>query len=148
MRKPTICICANRGADQLRSNCEADQHLCFCYMDSTIPLLLISSFKLWLYSLVCVGPGRKPKLLVFSCTGLINAFFNSGKSVYCKGMFSYCLPSIHAVQPGILDLREIRTLQCCAQSLKFQQKLQVPSKNKRGGPRGRVVKVADFIIIR
>ena len=28
-----------------------------------------SGFLLWLYRLVCVGPGRKPKLLVFSCTG-------------------------------------------------------------------------------
>ena len=42
----TICIGENKGADQLRSKCEADQRLCFCYSDSTIPLLLISSFKL------------------------------------------------------------------------------------------------------
>ena len=39
MRKPTFCICKNRGADQLPSNCAADQHLCFPYIDSTIPLL-------------------------------------------------------------------------------------------------------------
>ena len=39
MGKPTICIGENKGADQLRSNYEADQHLCNCYMDSTIPLL-------------------------------------------------------------------------------------------------------------
>ena len=39
-RKPTICICENKDADQLRSNyCEADQRLCFRYMASTIPLL-------------------------------------------------------------------------------------------------------------
>ena len=47
MTKPTICICENKGADQLRSNCEADQRLCFSYTDSTITLLLkseISSF--------------------------------------------------------------------------------------------------------
>ena len=47
MGKPTICIGENKGADQLRSNCEADQRLCFRYLDSTIPLLLkseISSF--------------------------------------------------------------------------------------------------------
>ena len=45
--KPTICICENKGADQLRGNREADQRLCFRYSDSTIPLLLkseISSF--------------------------------------------------------------------------------------------------------
>ena len=43
MGKPTIRICENKGADQLRSNCEADreadQRLCFRYTDSTIPLL-------------------------------------------------------------------------------------------------------------
>ena len=47
MGKPTICIGENKGADQLRSNCEADQRLCFRYTDSTIPLLSkskISSF--------------------------------------------------------------------------------------------------------
>ena len=45
--KPTICICENKGADHLCSNCTADQRLCFRYSDSTIPLLLkseISSF--------------------------------------------------------------------------------------------------------
>ena len=39
MRKPAFCICENKDADQLRSNCAADQRLCFCYIDTTIPLL-------------------------------------------------------------------------------------------------------------
>ena len=39
MRKQTMCICENKGADQLRGNREADQHLCFRCTDSTIPLL-------------------------------------------------------------------------------------------------------------
>ena len=39
VRKPTVCICKKKDADELRSNCEADQHLCFRYTDSTIPLL-------------------------------------------------------------------------------------------------------------
>ena len=39
MRKPAFCICENKEADQLRGNREADQHLCFRYTDSTIPLL-------------------------------------------------------------------------------------------------------------
>ena len=30
----------NKDADQLRGNREADQRLCFCYKDRTIPLLL------------------------------------------------------------------------------------------------------------
>ena len=39
MRKPAFCICENKDADQLRGYPEADQRLCFRYMDSTIPLL-------------------------------------------------------------------------------------------------------------
>ena len=35
----SFCICENKDADQLRGNREADQRLCFRYMDSTIPLL-------------------------------------------------------------------------------------------------------------
>ena len=39
VRKPAFCICENKDADQLRGDREADQHLCFRYTDSTIPLL-------------------------------------------------------------------------------------------------------------
>ena len=74
MRKPDFCLCENKGADQLRSNCEAVKRLCFHYSDSTVPLFLNTNFQasglcLWLYRPVCVGPGWKPKLLVFSRTG-------------------------------------------------------------------------------
>ena len=37
MRKQAFCICENKVADQLSSNCTADQRLCFRYTDSTIP---------------------------------------------------------------------------------------------------------------
>ena len=65
MEKPTICIDENKGADQLRRNCETDQRLCYGYTDSTIPLLsnpkfLASNHLLSLYSLVCDRPGRNP----------------------------------------------------------------------------------------
>ena len=75
MGLPTICIGENKGADQLRSNCEADQRLCFRYSDSTIPLLLkseISSFYLFPV-LVQVGLCRTcsgSTLLVFPRDGL------------------------------------------------------------------------------
>ena len=47
MRKPTICICENKDADQLCSNCTADQRLCFRLTDSNIPLLIyIQSFNI------------------------------------------------------------------------------------------------------
>ena len=55
MGKPTICICENKGADQLSSYCEADQRLCFCYTDSTIPLLLISKISSIQHFSVCVA---------------------------------------------------------------------------------------------
>ena len=43
LRKPTICICENKGAD----HCETDQRLCFRYRDSTISLLsLLSKSKI------------------------------------------------------------------------------------------------------
>ena len=74
MGKPTICIGENKGADQLRSDCEADQHLCFRYKDSTIPLFSKSKISSLYPSSVTVQPGlcqtcSEPKLLVFSCTG-------------------------------------------------------------------------------
>ena len=40
MSEPDFCLCKNKGADQLCSNCELDQRLCFRYTDSPIPLLL------------------------------------------------------------------------------------------------------------
>ena len=73
MRKPDFCPGKNKGADHLHSYCEADQHLCFRYtvqflyfLNSKFP---VSSHLLCLYSSLCVGPGRKPGRLVFSCRG-------------------------------------------------------------------------------
>ena len=39
MGKAVFCIFKNKDADQLRGNREADQHLCFRYIDRTIPQL-------------------------------------------------------------------------------------------------------------
>ena len=71
MRNPTFCICENKDADQLRGNREADQRLCFRYIDRTIPLLSkyeISGLK---QSSVAVQPGlcrtrSETRKLVFS----------------------------------------------------------------------------------
>ena len=57
MRQPTICICENKDADQLRGNREADQRFCFRYIDSTIPLLSKSEISRLLLSSVAVQPG-------------------------------------------------------------------------------------------
>ena len=65
IRNPTIYICENKGAEQLRCNRAADQGICFGYIDTVFPLLpkleiSASSDFLWLYSPVCVGPGWIP----------------------------------------------------------------------------------------
>ena len=70
VRKPDFCICENKDADKLRGDREDDQGLCFCHLDSTVPLLSKSKFQvsshlLWLYSPVCLGPDRKPRRPVF-----------------------------------------------------------------------------------
>ena len=55
MRKPAFCICENKDADQLRSNREADQQLCFViriiqFLYYLNPKFQASSHLLWLYS--------------------------------------------------------------------------------------------------
>ena len=77
MRKPAFCICENKDADQLRGNREADQRLVFAtrIVQSLYFLNLkfqASSHLLWLYSPVCVGPGRKSRRPVFSERGSYN----------------------------------------------------------------------------
>ena len=71
MRKPTFCICENKDADQLRGNREADQRLCFRYIDSTIPLLSKSEISSLWPSSVALQPGlcqtkSETRTLVFS----------------------------------------------------------------------------------
>ena len=56
MRKQDFCLCENKGTDLLRSSWEADQSLCFHYMDSTIPPLLMSkNIKLLTFFWDCTG---------------------------------------------------------------------------------------------
>ena len=74
MRKPDFCLCKNKGADQLRSNCEADQRLCFRYTDSAISLLLKSEISSFLPASVTVqavydGAGWNSRRPVFSRRG-------------------------------------------------------------------------------
>ena len=57
MRKLFFCICENKDADQLRGYCEADQRLCFRYIDGTIPLLSKSEISSRKPSSVAVQPG-------------------------------------------------------------------------------------------
>ena len=74
VRKTGFCICENKDADQIRGNREADQRLCFRYIDNTIHLLSkyeISGLKPSSVSVqpgLC-RPGMKPRSTVFSQQG-------------------------------------------------------------------------------
>ena len=73
MGKPTICIGENKGADQLRSNCETDERNCFRYAGSTIPQLSKSGISSHYPSSVLVKFGlcrtwsETPKTGFLSC---------------------------------------------------------------------------------
>ena len=58
MRKPTFCMCENKGADQLRSNCTAVQHLCFRYTDCTINSTTFLNQNFLLLSIFCACVAR------------------------------------------------------------------------------------------
>ena len=56
VRKRDFCLCENKGADQLCSNCTADQRLCFRYKDRTIFFsTYVQNFKLLTFFWNCTG---------------------------------------------------------------------------------------------
>ena len=73
MRKLDSYLREKKGADQLCSNCEADQHLCFCCMDSTITLLLIGEFNI-----------RAPKACLQLKSKTTQSCFNIGLQSVCN----------------------------------------------------------------
>ena len=52
-----FCLCKNKDADQLCSNCRADQRLYFRFLDCTILLLNLSEISSLLLSYVAVQLG-------------------------------------------------------------------------------------------
>ena len=71
MRKPAFCICENKDADQLRGNREADQRLCFRYIDrlvilgSNLPLIATetkNAFKKNIILYICLK--KSPQMLL------------------------------------------------------------------------------------
>ena len=96
MRKPTICICENKDADQLRGNRKADQRLCFRYLDSTIPLLPKYKISSLPSSPVAIQPGlcqtwSESTLLVFSCHGSNDLSANLSSSEYPHLLYMHLL---------------------------------------------------------
>ena len=78
MRKPAFCICENKGADQLRGNREADQRLCFRYIDSTIPLLAKSEIS-----------SLKPSSVTLQ-TGLCRSWLDTPKTGFLRTRLILC----------------------------------------------------------
>ena len=86
MRKAAFCLCEDKDADQLRSNCAADQRLCFCYMDSTIPLLSKSKISSLLPYSMAVQPGLCRTWSETPKTGFLTTRLIYGKTGVYKRM--------------------------------------------------------------
>ena len=91
MRKPVFCICERRGADQLRGNSAADQHLHYRYRDSTILLLPKSEISSLCLSSVAVQPGLCRTMSETTKTGFLMIqlicqvnFSNSSHEPHCE----------------------------------------------------------------
>ena len=94
----SFCIFENKNADQLRSNCAADQRICFLAIRIVQSLYYLnpkfqaSSYRLWLYRSVYVRPGRKSRRPVFSQRGSdtychVVSFELNRRTEYPKGSF-------------------------------------------------------------
>ena len=73
-KKTGFCLCENKGANQLRNNCEADSAFVFATRIVHFLFLLNPKFQasvllLGPYMSVCVRPGWKPRRPVFSRRG-------------------------------------------------------------------------------
>ena len=69
--KPAFCIREHKVTEQLRSNCAADQCLCFCFIDSTPPLLPKSEISSLYPSSVAVQSSLCPTGLETPKTGFL-----------------------------------------------------------------------------
>ena len=103
--------CRNQTIDvttSYRYNRETDQRLCFRYTDSTILYFLYTKFQasshlVCLYSLVCVGPGRKPRRPVFSQRGSNEL----GRCYMHPMMMSVCIKSMIAFRRHIFTMIKV-----------------------------------------
>ena len=89
MRKPAFSICENKDADQLRGNREADQRLCFRYIDKTIPLLPIYEISSLSPSYVTVQPGLCPTWSETAKTVFLTTKLILDMQCFCYGFVRY-----------------------------------------------------------
>ena len=93
MRKPDFCICENK--EQISFAVTAKLISAFVFATRIVQFLYFLNTKfeasghfLWLYSLVCVGPGRKPRRPVFSQRGSYENNRDSGQPAYLCSLTS------------------------------------------------------------
>ena len=92
MRTLDNCLCENKGVDQLRSSCKADQRFLFTshieqFLFYLYPKFQASFLLLQLHRPVCVRPGRKSRRQVFLCRDSCK----SCSILFCRDkQFSYC----------------------------------------------------------
>ena len=87
VRKPAFCICKNKDEDQLVVTAKLISAFVFAIrivqsLYFLNPKFQASSRLVWLYSLVCVGPGQKPRKPVFSQQGSFNKVSLNQKVLY------------------------------------------------------------------
>ena len=95
-------ICENKDADQFRGNREADQHLCFRYIDSTIPLLHIYEISSLYPSFVVIQPSlcrswsetpktgfltRRLKLFIVPCINSVGGEYTSSDYLHVSRFY-------------------------------------------------------------
>ena len=101
MRKQTFCKCENKDADQHFCNFDklisafvfaplVEQSLCFLN-----PKVQVSGHLLYLYSLVCVGPGRNPEHLSSTLSfGLMTCFCSTALCSTLCPISGFCSLSV------------------------------------------------------
>ena len=121
MRKPTFCICENKDADQLRGK-TAKLISAFLFATRIVQSFYhlnlkfqASSQLLWLYSPVCVGPGRKPRRSVFSQRGSYDTAKKLRKRTSGQRKFNHydphhCVFHIVLMSDGLANCRSIRVV--------------------------------------
>ena len=122
--KPTVCIGENKGADQLHSNCEADQCLFFAtrivqFLYFLNPKFPASNKLLRLYSPVCVGPAKNCLFSHAKVHMLLQDFLERTSNVVVVAMDNHagiaydtkvCIPELNHKYNRVIDFRVSK---CC-----------------------------------
>ena len=77
MRKIDSCLCENKDADQLCSDCTDDLRLCSRCTDSTIPFLLIPKYQAFVSGWVSLVPECQFYFVVYGIVKCLMLYVHS-----------------------------------------------------------------------